>query len=243
MLTYLYLTHGIDQAKVEHSLSFGNLEPWIEKAPYYVKLIADWDVWTFKYGDQTRFFQAAINSYDAHPEKEFWHRLDLWIDEEQAVIKEGEAMTRFRDGWAKDYLRKFGFVTEFEGLNCIALNIQHCNSEYFKSVSPIEFDAFIAFSYNGDLFKVSMYAAKQDVDVSEICKKYGGGGHKGAAGFAAERLPFKKYRERQYTPMIEKYLDNPQEIVEQLKFCEYKSSEGGKLEMNVAFQALEKLVQ
>jgi nanoRNase/pAp phosphatase (c-di-AMP/oligoRNAs hydrolase) len=30
------------------------------------------------------------------------------------------------------------------------------------------------------------------VDVSEIAKRYNGGGHKGASGFQSKELPFKK---------------------------------------------------
>lgn len=61
-------------------------------------------------------------------------------------------------------------------------------SEYFKSLPDGKYDAFIAFAFNGKEWIVSMYSAS--VDVSAICKKYGGGGHKGAAGFHAMKLPF-----------------------------------------------------
>ena len=46
---------------------------------------------------------------------------------------------------------------------------------------------------DGENWTVSMYTGHQDVDVSEVCKKYGGGGHRGAAGFTCEEIPFKKY--------------------------------------------------
>jgi len=36
----------------------------------------------------------------------------------------------------------------------------------------------------------SLYADKPEVDASAICKARGGGGHKGAAGFQCETLPF-----------------------------------------------------
>jgi nanoRNase/pAp phosphatase (c-di-AMP/oligoRNAs hydrolase) len=36
---------------------------------------------------------------------------------------------------------------------------------------------------------VSLYTTK-DIDVSEIAKKYGGGGHKQAAGFTCDKLPW-----------------------------------------------------
>ena len=46
------------------------------------------------------------------------------------------------------------------------------------------------FSFDGDKWTVSLYSTS--VDVSEIAKKYGGGGHKGASGFHCKELPFMK---------------------------------------------------
>ena len=43
-----------------------------------------------------------------------------------------------------------------------------------------------------DEYIVSLYTTQADLDVAEICKKHGGGGHKGAAGFTCNELPFKK---------------------------------------------------
>jgi len=34
-----------------------------------------------------------------------------------------------------------------------------------------------------------MYTMKDDIDVSKICYKFGGGGHKKAAGFTCDNLP------------------------------------------------------
>ena len=50
----------------------------------------------------------------------------------------------------------------------------------------------ITFSTNGKQWRVSLYQdGRPDVDCSVIAKKYGGGGHKGAAGFECVTLPFK----------------------------------------------------
>ena len=99
-------------------------------------------------------------------------------------------MLKYRDGWAKEYLKRFGFEVDFEGLNCFAVNLGNCNSEYFKSLPEGKYDAFMPFAYNGEKWTVSMYSKTHDV--SDICKKYGGGGHAQAAGFTCEELPFKK---------------------------------------------------
>jgi len=51
-----------------------------------------------------------------------------------------------------------------------------------------EFDICIGFVFDGLRYTVGLYSQK--LDVSEIAKKYGGGGHPGAAGFVCKQLPF-----------------------------------------------------
>jgi nanoRNase/pAp phosphatase (c-di-AMP/oligoRNAs hydrolase) len=98
-------------------------------------------------------------------------------------------MTDYRDGWARDYL-KLGFETEFEGAKCFAVNLGHCNSDYFKSLPRGVYDIFVPFVFDGERYTVSLYS--KTIDVSEIAKKHGGGGHRGAAGFVCAELPFNK---------------------------------------------------
>lgn len=52
------------------------------------------------------------------------------------------------------------------------------------------------FSFNGrnGTWTYSMYS--KIVDVSNIAKKYGGGGHRGAAGFNLDKLIFEKERRK-----------------------------------------------
>lgn len=189
MLTYCYLHHMTERGA-------GTIKPFdvsmTEDAPMFTKLIADWDVWKFEYGDQTRNFITAFNAYDFNPTSVNWNRFfcDLEFSSESIMIDEGRAMIKYRDGWAAGYLERFGFETEFEGLKCFAVNLGNCNSEYFKSLPPGKYDAFMPFAFNGEKYTVSMYSTT--VDISGICKKYGGGGHMKAAGFQCKELPFKK---------------------------------------------------
>lgn len=187
MLTYCYLHHMTDQG-------LGEIKPFdismTKDAPTFTKLIADWDVWKFDYGDDTRNFIVAFNAYDFSPtDVKNWGR--LYMDGETIqLIDEGVVMKQYRDGWAKSYLERFGFEVEFEGLKCFAVNLGNCNSEYFKSLPEGKYDAFMPFAFNGEKWTVSMYSTTHDI--SGICKKYGGGGHAKAAGFQCVELPFRK---------------------------------------------------
>jgi oligoribonuclease NrnB/cAMP/cGMP phosphodiesterase (DHH superfamily) len=186
MLTYCYLHHVTKRGQ-------GDIIPFdismTEDAPMFTKLIADWDVWKFDFGDDTRNFQTAFYAYDFNPDSVNWLRFLEEDSFEKEMIDKGLTMTKYRDSLAEKYI-KLGFETNFEGRSCFALNLGMANSEYFKSLPQDKYDILIPFSFDGDLFKVSMYS--KTVDVSIIAAKYGGGGHKGASGFQCKELPFKK---------------------------------------------------
>ena len=189
MLTYCYLTHMTNGGR-------GEIRPFdiqmTEDAPLFTKLIADWDVWKFDFGDMTRCFITAFNCSNFDPQSSEWLKFSnakyQEVCEEVNMAIEGSNMLKYRDGWAKEYLKRFGFEVNFEGLNCFAVNLGNCNSEYFKSIPEGKYDAFMPFAYNGEKWTVSMYSKTHDV--SDICKKYGGGGHSQAAGFTCKELPF-----------------------------------------------------
>ena len=78
-----------------------------------------------------------------------------------------------------------------DGLKCIAVNKLNTNSQLFDSVwNPEEYDAMLTFGYANGQWTVSLYSDKDDVNVGEVAKKHGGGGHVGAAGFQTDKLPF-----------------------------------------------------
>lgn len=53
------------------------------------------------------------------------------------------------------------------------------------------YDLMITFVRRKDkLWNVSLYSTKPEIDCGEIAKSFGGGGHKGAAGFQVKELPF-----------------------------------------------------
>ena len=76
------------------------------------------------------------------------------------------------------------YEATIDGHPAIVINKGGTNSEFFKSVKdPAKHEVMAAWSYNGKKFRVTLYAVNPEFDVSEIAKKFGGGGHKGAAGF------------------------------------------------------------
>ena len=74
----------------------------------------------------------------------------------------------------------------------LACNTIVFNSQFFDGFyDPKKHDVMCAHCRlaNGK-WKVSLYSTKPEIDCGEICKAFGGGGHKGAAGFICDRLPW-----------------------------------------------------
>jgi uncharacterized protein len=190
MLTYCYVKHMTNCGE-GHIKSFDI--SMINNAPMFTKLIADSDVFDFKYGDDTRQFFTAFNAYNFEPQSERWNLFKNSENYEMRMIEEGRIMKLYETAWAKDYI-KLGFKTIFEGNKCLAVNLGYSGIDFFDSIPDGAYDIFISFAFDGKQHVVSMYSKK--VDVSWIAKKYGGGGHKMAAGFQCKDLPFRRIIEQ-----------------------------------------------
>ena len=89
-------------------------------------------------------------------------------------------------------LLDFGSVQNFEGLHCVILNIRP--SVVLKDLiwdRYTHIDAYICFYMINNKWVVTMFTEKDGIDLSKIAIRYGGGGHKKAAGFVCDTLPFK----------------------------------------------------
>lgn len=187
MLTYCYLKHMT-------SGGYGEIKDFdllmTKDAPMFTKYISDFDVWKFNYNN-TKAFEMGLQLYDLNPIAEkkdniFEAMLVLGCDVECDVISKGRDLLVYRDNWAKEYCEHTGFEVKFEGYKCFAMNLAMISSDHFKSINEDKYDMFIGFSYNGKSWNYSLRSTK--VDCSQIAMKYGGGGHKGAAGFSTENL-------------------------------------------------------
>ena len=166
-------------------LTFEYLYPGKEP-PEFTKLISDFDLWKFEYGDRTRHFAYGLQSVNNKPDSPIWAKLTN-KDYVEQLISEGKSIKRYREHWTSDLRSKLGFETIFEDYRCFALNLGSSSADAFGDLEDA-YDIVISFSYNGKEFIITMYS--NSIDVSKIAKKYGGGGHVGAAGFSAKTLPF-----------------------------------------------------
>lgn len=176
--------------------------PWANKhnfvnrevgEPLAVQLAGEYDVWDHR-GDGDLEFQFGLDSeedlrwdwlFDGTPDSAAYTR---------HIVAQGKcSMTCYRKR-DSDVMHTRSFVTSWEGLKFLTLTTAKCNSQTFEALDVPEtgHDALMAFYYNGSKWVFSLYHAKHrnDLDLSTIAVKHGGGGHRGACGFTCANLPF-----------------------------------------------------
>ena len=159
--------------------------------PTFIKLLAEYDVWNHT-DPRTLSFQYGMRQIkDTSPDnQEFWCSL-FNIEEVHKITENGGIILDYQMSENKKYTDACAFETELDGVRCIAINKMLTNSQMFDSVWDEEkYDAMLTFGFRKGQWTVSLYSTKEDIDVSEIAKNRGGGGHKGAAGFQCRELPF-----------------------------------------------------
>lgn len=77
-------------------------------------------------------------------------------------------------------------------VKALACNTMVFNSQFFEGFfDPERHDVMCAYCQLKDgKWKVSLYSTNPEIDCGEICKTFGGGGHKGAAEFVCDKLPW-----------------------------------------------------
>lgn len=161
--------------------------------PAVVNFLGRYDVWDWHNLPGALEFQYGLrNVEDAMPlNKDLWIRLIKDAQYVASIISDGVNLLKYERRNNLMYVRSCGFIVKFEDLNFLAINKGLCNSLVFQGAyNPKEHDAMMAFVWRNNEWHVSLYSDKPEIDVSAIAKKFGGGGHHGAAGFALKTLPF-----------------------------------------------------
>jgi oligoribonuclease NrnB/cAMP/cGMP phosphodiesterase (DHH superfamily) len=160
--------------------------------PRGIALIADRDVWRFKYGDETRQFHEGSHTYNTLPESGFWVRCiedyESFLDE---VIARGASVLLYKTQQTAENLKKLSYEVRFQDNICLAMNMQERSSEGFGPDSEallVQYPILIAYTHGRNGFQVSLYSKR--LDVAAIAEELGGGGHRGAAGFSAQLAPW-----------------------------------------------------
>lgn len=172
--------------------------------PEIVTLVGDYDSWAMQHSPDCRRFYEAVKGDQELQSPEGWLKLlqlssdlqDEWVSR---VVAEGRAIIAYRDGYLAGLRKTFGYracLTDLRwgvmmGNDVPALNVQQFGSAAFTPEQLRDNPFCIAYCHDGQEFTVSLYSENTGaVDCGAIAKAFGGGGHRGAAGFKCAALPW-----------------------------------------------------
>lgn len=164
--------------------------------PLAVRLAGEYDIWD-KRDPEAEVWQFALRSRELAAED--WEALlGTYLPAVPTValelMKDGYLLQRYQQAQDASVVNRNSQIIEWNGLHFLALNTVRFNSLTFaaKDVPETGHDALLGYGWAGKHWRVSLYHAKHNtgIDLSEIAKDHGGGGHRGACGFTCKTLPF-----------------------------------------------------
>lgn len=168
----------------------------LDEYPLSVILTDDWDrhvlahenSLTFNYG-MKRYLDPVMLKYN---NSSFWDTILDYDYNCEEITNEGEVIVQFLNAEAEKHARENVYLSELDGYKVLALNnLSHSSQEFTQSIiQKYKPDILSIYHYDGKGYTYSIYQPDKSstIDCSKIAKKYGGGGHPGAAGFHSDKL-------------------------------------------------------
>lgn len=150
--------------------------------PAFIQYLDDRDRWQFQLPHSEAVF-AWVQSFPQ--EFDLWTKLVAWTQFDwEGVFAEAEAISRFKREEVKRVTPTRGWVV-IDGLRVPAVNATSFVSEVAHALAAeVPTAPFVAyFTVTGRNVKWGLRTTRDDVDVSKIAARYGGGGLQKAAGF------------------------------------------------------------
>ena len=98
----------------------------------------------------------------------------------------GKSIMEYERKMDESKTNSYAFEREVYGLRALCINTNFMSSETMMTkFDSSKHDIMIGFAYNGNNWGVSLRSVGDKVDVSQIAKERGGGGHSQSAGFQA----------------------------------------------------------
>ena len=176
-----------DMDKSGAILAWEYLNPGVE-SPKLLKYVEDRDLWLFKLPHS-----KEINAYISIIPFDFnsWDKMVNDLEQGFDSIKQNGSILLKYDQQNVSQICKQTKMVEFENQMVPSVNTPILNSDVGNKLLQLYPEAKFSITWymnRDNEFKVSL-RSKGDFDVSEVAKKYGGGGHKSAAGCRVDNIP------------------------------------------------------
>ncbi|OGN03025.1 MAG: hypothetical protein A2655_02535 [Candidatus Yanofskybacteria bacterium RIFCSPHIGHO2_01_FULL_43_42] len=151
--------------------------------PWLLKYIGDRDIWKLELPD---IFAMGLMLDIFDKNFETWRKLAEELEDENTrrkYIEQGKLIQKYENKIIEDIVSSNKETVVFEGHEIYAVNAPHFFASQMGNFLCAEKPPLaIVWQWSEGKIAVSL-RSNGSVDVSEIAKKFGGGGHKGAAGF------------------------------------------------------------
>lgn len=163
-----------------------------KEVPFFIKLISDYDTFQGKLKPDSDNFKLY---YDSQQDKIKYLTEQLLLKDINTNsiyddIRTGNKIKCYVDQENKSYRNSFGFETEIEGIKAYAIN--RMSNSWIFGEKYNEYPITCVFAFNGKEYQYTLFSSDPSIDCSKIANKFGGGGHKGAAGFRSKENIFAK---------------------------------------------------
>lgn len=165
-----------------------------EEVPLAVTYIGRYDVWDKSdeklWKEKLVPLTMGLRGQNISPDNlPFWENLFSKPEIIEKLIQAGKVILGYQKEQSKSHGDESYYEGTFAGKKAIFGNAGRGSESFEGFFDPAKHDLMVSYSHTKDKqWRVSLYSAK--VDVAELAKKYGGGGHKGASGFIAKDLSF-----------------------------------------------------
>jgi len=156
-----------------------------QPTPRAITLIGDRDIWRWAEADTGAFNEGLYQHYTRPLNDELW--VPLLDDDPEilsSIIKMGGTLREARLREIRRTAARYGFGAEFEGYRTLVVN-NRGSGDLGAQIRTLGYQmgyCYVDKTSEGQLMTfVTLYS--DEVDVSKIAQKFGGGGHAGAAGF------------------------------------------------------------
>jgi nanoRNase/pAp phosphatase (c-di-AMP/oligoRNAs hydrolase) len=169
---------------------------WVWEVPTLLKHIQDRDLWQFKL-EWTKEITTALFSLELDYKSIHKYMTNPTM---YTLINDGILLLKVH---AQDcanlikyskrtmffYTAEFDEQNDFVGEDCVVIDIVNCPAKYSSDVGNMiaEVNGLGGSYFDTETHREFSLRSKGDIDVSEIAKAFGGGGHKNAAGFKVLR--------------------------------------------------------
>jgi oligoribonuclease NrnB/cAMP/cGMP phosphodiesterase (DHH superfamily) len=154
-----------------------------KEAPRLIKFIEDRDLWKWEI-PYSKEFSAAFDMV-----KFDFEEFDKYLDD--SAVDDAQERGSYILAYSKTVISKIAkhaAPRKLNGKDVLVVNSPHWMSEIGNTLGPrCDFAVIWYWDHDTRQVKVSLRAHHDDADVSEVAKRFGGGGHRLAAGFALPR--------------------------------------------------------